>query len=720
MLPEFHTFRMKEKLYILFILIGSCFLGMSQSSNDSFQHKTLIPDSLYPSPEMVVSYQTDWTKAHYPKRIVEFKNFPLKNNDIVFIGNSITEQAGDWGSLFNSDRIINRGISGDVTEGVLNRLNEIYYFKPSAVFILIGINDLYLDKTPEFIANNIFEIVKGIRENSPSTKIYVRTILPTTNIKLITKIRETNSLLLSGSASNSYALINLYEVFADKKHRLIKEYNTDGLHLSQEGYQKWVNHEKLIIDSLVKSIEPVHNQIYYVSPTGSDQNDGSLNSPWATITYGATHLEPADTLIVKTGKYLQQALISSSGSKEKYITIKGEEGSFIEGSPADTKKSMLTVKDANFVIVDGITVKNAKTHGIKVQGKCKNIVIRNCRTEHTDGCGILVQGSYGHTWDKEYHISDIIIENNEIHWPQEGSFNGNLLWHEDITLMYGVENFEIRNNYINAYDTVNYHGGPIGIDVKDGVRYGSIHHNKIENIPSTGIYIDAWDSYVHHIDIFQNYVHNVTAYGIQIGAERGGPIDSVKVYNNTISNVGWCGIISGDFTGGDEPSPQPKTHIDIFNNTIYESGLRGWGTSIRTQSSFKKGKIYNNVMYNCKTNGLSVNTADSNLITNNCIYRNTGDKGDYGENFILDNPRFVNEKLGNFNLKKTSPCIDAGAKEGAINFDFKGFVIPVGKGYDMGAHEYRPTVSDSSIVLQELKFTGDEIKVSKDSSPNKL
>ena len=41
---------------------------------------------------------------------------------IVFLGNSITEQGGDWGKRLGWSSLKNRGISGDVTEGVLRDL----------------------------------------------------------------------------------------------------------------------------------------------------------------------------------------------------------------------------------------------------------------------------------------------------------------------------------------------------------------------------------------------------------------------------------------------------------------------------------------------------------------------------------------------------------------------------------------------------------------------
>ena len=136
-------------------------------------------DSLYPSPDIVIPYHSAWTKTHYIERIAEFKANPLQFGDIVFIGNSITEQGGDWGQRFNNPKVKNRGISGDVSAGVINRLAEICYYKPEKVFIKIGINDLFHNElTPEYIANNIKLIVDKIHLESPETKIYVQTILP--------------------------------------------------------------------------------------------------------------------------------------------------------------------------------------------------------------------------------------------------------------------------------------------------------------------------------------------------------------------------------------------------------------------------------------------------------------------------------------------------------------------------------------------------------------
>ena len=92
---------------------------------------------LYPSSDLKIEGQGDWAKKRYFKRIDDFKKKPIGYNKIVLLGNSITKGGGDWNKRLNVTNIINRGISGDISEGVLERLDEIVHYKPIAVFLLI-------------------------------------------------------------------------------------------------------------------------------------------------------------------------------------------------------------------------------------------------------------------------------------------------------------------------------------------------------------------------------------------------------------------------------------------------------------------------------------------------------------------------------------------------------------------------------------------------------
>ena len=235
---------------------GRCFLlaalvvtsGCTTARNTVAPNPAMLgqpaPNSLYPTPDTTIRFHSHWTKTHYPERIAAFKKTPLQLHDIVFLGNSLTEQGGDWGQRLGAGIVKNRGIAGDVTAGVLQRLDEICYYQPKAVFLLIGINDLFNDQsTPEYVAHNIRAIVSTLRQASPQTRIYVQTILPTTTEKLVPKIQQTNDLLKSG-AGKDYFLIDTHQLFADDHDLMKKELTHDGVHLTEAGYQLWAAHLK--------------------------------------------------------------------------------------------------------------------------------------------------------------------------------------------------------------------------------------------------------------------------------------------------------------------------------------------------------------------------------------------------------------------------------------------------------------------------------------------
>jgi len=226
-------------LFILAIVLLS--LNSCCSQNEIAISPPFDTNILYPSPNVVISNHTEWTKTHYIERIVEFKANPLQNGDIVFVGNSITELGGNWGQRFNNSKVKNRGIAGDVTAGILNRLAEIYYYKPKKVFLKIGINDLFHNElTPEYVANNIKSIVDKIHLESPNTKIYVQTILPTANNNPSKeRIAATNTILKAMPPANYLQIIDLHSRFADQNDLMVGSYTNDGLHLTELGYLAW-------------------------------------------------------------------------------------------------------------------------------------------------------------------------------------------------------------------------------------------------------------------------------------------------------------------------------------------------------------------------------------------------------------------------------------------------------------------------------------------------
>jgi lysophospholipase L1-like esterase len=177
-----------------------------------------------------------------------FKSFPNSEKDVIFLGNSITAGV-DWHELLGLEHARNRGISGDITFGVLERLDEVIEGKPAKIFILIGINDISRNIPDSFIVDNYRKMITRIQAGSPKTKIYLQTLLPVNNdftqfrnhYNKNEHIQFVNTALKKLSQTYKAQLIDLHPHFLDKEGKLRKEFTQDGLHLNAEGYAHWAS-----------------------------------------------------------------------------------------------------------------------------------------------------------------------------------------------------------------------------------------------------------------------------------------------------------------------------------------------------------------------------------------------------------------------------------------------------------------------------------------------
>jgi lysophospholipase L1-like esterase len=188
---------------------------------------------------------------HTTERIAIFEKEPVVTGKIIFLGNSITE-GGQWGKLTGDNSVINRGIGGDITYGILRRLDDVIKRKPSKLFILIGINDIGKDIPDEAIANNYVKIIKRVQAASPETVIYVQSILPLNptvpnfpqHYDKQDHVVHTNQLLREVAKMTNTKFVNIFPLFLDDQQLLDKKYTNDGLHLNAKAYEVWVSYLK--------------------------------------------------------------------------------------------------------------------------------------------------------------------------------------------------------------------------------------------------------------------------------------------------------------------------------------------------------------------------------------------------------------------------------------------------------------------------------------------
>jgi lysophospholipase L1-like esterase len=187
----------------------------------------------------------------YDSRLAYFKALPAKKGTTVFWGDSITHW-GDWAEFTGFKKVINRGISGDNTYGLLGRIDEVIRHQPSRLFILIGTNDINKKIPYQYIVNNYRRIIDQVKTLSPRTRIFVQSVFPINN-QLIGRqyysgtneeIMRLNSALKQLSSEAGVAYLDIYDALLDASGQLDTKYTYDGLHLSGMGYQAWVGYLK--------------------------------------------------------------------------------------------------------------------------------------------------------------------------------------------------------------------------------------------------------------------------------------------------------------------------------------------------------------------------------------------------------------------------------------------------------------------------------------------
>lgn len=184
--------------------------------------------------------------TYYQQRVTHFRTLPKTQGDIIFLGNSITDGC-EWDELMGGGHIRNRGISGDVTAGVIHRLDEVTARKPAKIFLLIGTNDLARSISCDSVVKNIMLIADYVRKEIPATRLFIQSVLPVnavykkfgTHTSKSVQINTVNVLLQQKADEHHYTYINLHDAFCDADGKLDARLTNDGLHLRGEGYLLW-------------------------------------------------------------------------------------------------------------------------------------------------------------------------------------------------------------------------------------------------------------------------------------------------------------------------------------------------------------------------------------------------------------------------------------------------------------------------------------------------
>jgi hypothetical protein len=428
--------------------------------------------------------------------------------------------------------------------------------------------------------------------------------------------------------------------------------------------------------------------------SASDSNPGTENSPYKTIAKAISVANAGDTIYVKAGTYTEAALSKNA----IHITKSGQSGNpiVISAYPGDKHKAIIDgggffIDRASHIEIRDFKIQNAQNsdnrrYGVRVIGSddpsntpATDIVIDGNWTYNTQSSGISVWGVAGRQPVGDLNnIRNITITNNKIERCTEGGSN------ECITVANGVYNVEVGHNELLNNRMSDPSKGAEGIDLKEGVINGTIHHNTIHDFVDNAIYLDGGGYWIEegfnyavpvirNIDIYSNYIYDADKTGIYVVNEGPSIVEDINIYNNVINGIKNSGIQFYHHPDAPDGSTATIRDINVYNNTIY--GITEQHGININHRFIENLVIRNNISWGNAKRDI-IDTNDRATIVNNLC--------DESECEFRTDPLLTGAQL---QLLSGSPAINSGTSFGSINIDFFGNSRPNAGGYDLGAHE---------------------------------
>ena len=241
----FHKIRTAKKIWLSLLTVFLLFTGLIAAASGAFGSHAAwrvnaCLDDLSRGPNT-----PPYLSLHYRLRCLRFALEPHQTAPIVFLGDSMTDN-GQWKKLFPRENVINMGIGGDTTLGILQRLDQVIDRRPAKIFLMVGTNDLCYNRSIEDTLTNYDEILSRLQKALPDTQIYVESVLPFNDrifpaqcLRTNDNIENLNKGIETLAARHELPYLDITDDFTNSNGRLDAELTVDGLHLNPAGYAIW-------------------------------------------------------------------------------------------------------------------------------------------------------------------------------------------------------------------------------------------------------------------------------------------------------------------------------------------------------------------------------------------------------------------------------------------------------------------------------------------------
>ena len=196
----------------------------------------------------ITKYDREKTTKRENYRILN-EEYALQNQTVL-LGDSITDFF-NWYELFydfskiSGQVVYNRGISGDTTDRLLERLDDnVLSINPKNIVLLIGTNDIGRGLPLSMSVENVSKIIEITKEKCPDVNFILQAVYPINRgmrdkfeKRSNEKIELMNKEFIKLSEKYGCVWLDITDKLKDETGNLKKEYTYDGLHLNVNAYK---------------------------------------------------------------------------------------------------------------------------------------------------------------------------------------------------------------------------------------------------------------------------------------------------------------------------------------------------------------------------------------------------------------------------------------------------------------------------------------------------
>lgn len=146
--------------------------------------RTIFAAILLAIASLSMSAQNKYGELYY-QRASLFDALGVDSTQIV-LGNSLTHGC-EWHELLGMSNVVNRGINGDIVEGISERIASVVNGHPAKIFLMVGANDVSHDLTADSIVTAACQLIDHIRATTPATRLTSSRCSPSTTRSDATK-----------------------------------------------------------------------------------------------------------------------------------------------------------------------------------------------------------------------------------------------------------------------------------------------------------------------------------------------------------------------------------------------------------------------------------------------------------------------------------------------------------------------------------------------------